>query len=49
MWKLCLISALKQKEAAEKNGINLYIAKTVNDDDLYIRSIEETVLKKINS
>ena len=40
---------IEAKEAAEKNGINLYIAKTVNDDDLYIRSIEETVLKKINS
>ena len=39
---------IEAKEAAEKNGINLYIAKTVNDDDLYIRSIEESVLKKID-
>jgi len=40
---------IEAKEAAEKNGINLYIAKTVNDDDLYIRSLEESVLKKINT
>lgn len=39
---------IEAREAAEKNGINLYIAKTVNDDDLYIRSLEESVLKKIN-
>jgi len=40
---------IEAREAAEKNGINLYIAKTVNDDDLFIRSVEESVLKKINS
>lgn len=37
------------KEAAEKNGINLYIAKTVNDDDLYIRALKESVIEQINS
>ena len=40
---------IEAKEAAEKNGINLYIAKTVNDDNLYIRSLEESVLNKLNS
>ena len=40
---------IEAKEAAEKNGINLYIAKTVNDDDLYIRALEESVIEKINS
>lgn len=40
---------IEAREAAEKNGINLYIAKTVNDDDLYIRSVEESVIKQINS
>jgi len=40
---------IEAMEAAEKNGINLYIAKTVNDDDLFIRSVEESVLKQINS
>ena len=40
---------VEAKEAAEKNGINLYMAKTVNDDDLYIRSLEESVLSKLNS
>ena len=40
---------IEAKEAAEKNGINLYIAKTVNDDDLYIRALEESVIEQINS
>ncbi len=40
---------IEAKEAAERNGINLYIAKTVNDDNLYIRSLEESVLNKLNS
>jgi len=40
---------IEAMEAADKNGINLYIAKTVNDDDLFIRSVEESVLKQINS
>lgn len=39
---------IEAREAAEKNGINLHIAKTVNDDDLYIRSLEESVLKKMD-
>ncbi len=40
---------IEAREAAEKNSVNLYIAKTVNDDDRYIRSVEESVLKKLNT
>ena len=40
---------IEARESAEKNSINLYIAKTVNDDDLYIRALEESVIEQLNS
>jgi len=40
---------IEARESAEKHGINLYIAKTVNDDDLYIRALEESVIEQLNS
>ena len=39
---------VEAKEEAEKNGINLFIAKTVNDDDKFIHAIEDEVVKTIS-
>ena len=36
-------------EAARESGVNLYRAQTVNDDALYIRALEEEVLKILHS
>lgn len=39
---------IEAKEESEKNGINLLIAKTVNDDDKFIHALEDAVIKTID-
>ncbi len=38
---------IEAQEAAEEAGVNLHIAKTVNDDDLFIRAICDEIVSKI--
>ena len=38
---------IEARETAEKAGVNLHIAKTVNDDDLFIKAIRDEVVKQI--
>lgn len=39
---------VEAKEESERNGINLFIAKTVNDDDKFIHALEDAVIKTID-
>ncbi len=36
---------IEARETAEKAGVNLHVAKTVNDDDLFIRAIRNEVVR----
>lgn len=38
---------IEARETAEKAGVKLHIAKTVNDDDLFIKAIRDEVVKHI--
>ena len=38
---------VEAREAAEEAGINLHIAETVNDDDLFIRAVQDEILNNI--
>lgn len=40
---------IEAKETAEEVGVKLYVAKTVNDDDKFIRALEDVVITHINS
>ena len=40
---------IEAREEAEKRGIDLYIAKTVNDNDLFISAIEDEVVRVLES
>ncbi len=38
---------IEAREAAEKAGVKLHVAKTVNDDDLFIKALRDEVVKHI--
>lgn len=38
---------IEARESADKFGVNLLLARTVNDDDKFIRAVEQSVLDKL--